>query len=146
MGDDGSIEAQSILDLCGGDGLRAFEIVQSQLATLVMRTQAILGLTSIVITVTGFSGRTIAETSAVARATVVTGLFLVLAAAAVGVGGVLRLRWSTQEIAGDPLATLVRMIGIRDSKARFLTSAMVLFVIGFALYCFAVSQLLLAPS
>jgi hypothetical protein len=137
-------EAQSILDLCDGDGLRAFQIVQGQLATLVTRTQAILGLTSIVITVTGFSGRTVASTSAIAQVTVVSGLFLVLAAAAVGVAGVLRLHWWTEDIAGDHLSTLSRMIAIRNSKSRFLTVAMLLFVVGFALYCFAVSQLLLA--
>jgi len=145
MGDDGSIEAQGILDLCAGDGLKAFEIVQAQLATLVLRTQAILGLSGIVITVTGFSGRSIAQTSPIARATVVAGLVLVLVAAAVGVGGVLRLRWSTQEIAGDHLETVARMIAIRDRKERFLTAALVLFVVGFSLYCFAVAQLLLAP-
>jgi len=145
MADDGSTEAQGILDLCGGDGLKAFQIVQSQLATLVMRTQAILGLSGIVITVTGFSGKTIAQTSDMARTMVVAGLVIVLAAAAVGVGGVLRLRWSTQEIGGDPLATIARMIAIRDSKERFLQVALVLFIVGFSLYCFAVAQLLLAP-
>jgi hypothetical protein len=139
-----SVEARSILTLCKGDALRAFDIVQSQLATLVLRMQAILGLTSIVITVTGFSGRTIAQTSDLARITVVTGLFLVLAASAVGVAGVLRLRWSTQEIGSDPLETLAGMIAIRDGKARFLTAVMALFVVGFSLYCFAVAQLLLA--
>lgn len=49
----------------------------------------------------------------------------------------------TQEIHGDPLATIKRMIAIRDSKERFLSAALVLFVVGFSLYCFAVAQLLL---
>jgi len=136
-------EAQSIFNLCERDGLKAFQLVQSQLATLVLRTQAILGMSGIVITVTGFSGHTIAQTSDLARVTVTAGLFLVLAAAAVGVGGVLRLRWSTQEIHGDPLATIKRMLAIRDSKERFLSAALVLFVVGFSLYCFAVAQLLM---
>jgi len=35
-------EAQSIFDLCERDGLKAFQLVRSQLATLVLRTQAIL--------------------------------------------------------------------------------------------------------
>lgn len=144
MADDGSIEAQSILDLCAGDRLRAFEMVQAQLSALVMRLQAILGLSSIVITVTGFSGRSVAQTSPIARVTVVGGLVLVLVAAAVGIGGVLRLRWSTQELGGDALESIARVIRIRDGKERFMTTALVLFVIGFALYCFAVAQLLLA--
>lgn len=49
----------------------------------------------------------------------------------------------TQEIHGDPLATIKRMIAIRDSKERFLSAALVLFVVGSSLYCFAVAQLLL---
>lgn len=145
MADDGSTEAQSILDLCEGDRLKAFQMVQGQLGTLVMRLQAILGLSSIVITVTGFSGRTVAQTSAVAKVTVVAGLLLVLVAAAVGMGGVLRLRWSTQELGGSALDSIARVIRIRDRKERFMTTALVLFVIGFAMYCFAVAQLLMAP-
>lgn len=144
MADDGSIEAQSILDLCEGDRLKAFQMVQAQLGALVGRLQAILGLSSIVITVTGFSGRSVAQTSALARVTVVSGLVLVLVAAAVGIGGVLRLRWSTQELAGSPLESIARVIRIRDAKERFMTAALVIFVVGFALYCFAVAQLLLA--
>jgi hypothetical protein len=145
MADDESKEAQSILDLCEGDRLKAFQMVQGQLATLVMRLQAILGLSSIVITVTGFSGRTVAQTSALAKVTVVAGLMLVLIAAAVGMGGVLRLRWSTQELGGSALDGIVRVIRIRDRKERFMTAALVLFVVGFAMYCFAVAQLLIAP-
>ena len=145
MADDGSSEAQGILDLCDGDGLKAFQMVQGQLATLVNRLQSILGLSSIVITVTGFSGRTVAQTSPIAKVTVVSGLVLVLIAAAVGMGGVLRLRWSTQELGGTALESIARVIRIRDRKERFMTTALVLFVLGFAMYCFAVAQLLVAP-
>ncbi len=139
-----SSEARNILDLCAGDRLRAFEMVQSQLGVLVLRTQVMLSLSGIVITVTGFSGRAIAQTSLLARASIVGGLFLVLAAAAVAVAGVLRLRWITQELGGEPLVVLERGIAIRNSKSRFLSVALTLFVTGFALYCVAVAQLLIA--
>ena len=137
-------EAKNILELCGGDRLRAFEMVQQQLAVLVLRTQVMLSLSGIVITVTGFSGRAIAQTSQLARISVVAGLCLVLAAAAVAVVGVLRLRWITQELGGPPLDVLARGLAIRDRKSRFLATALTLFVIGFALYVLAVAQLLLA--
>lgn len=137
-------EAKEILALAGGDRLKAFELVEKQLAVLVLRTQVMLSLSGIVITVTGFSGRNIAETSELARTTVVAGLFVVLAAAAVAVGGVLRLRWLTQELGGETLAMLERLLVIRDRKSRFLSAALALFVTGFSLYCFAVAQLLLA--
>jgi hypothetical protein len=137
-------EAQDILDLCGGDGLRAFEMLQGQLGVLVLRTQVMLSLSGIVITVTGFSGIAIATTSVLARTSVVAGFLLVLAAAAVAFGGVLRLRWMTQELGGEPLAVLERGIAIRDRKARCLAVALVLFITGFAAYCLAVAQLLIA--
>jgi len=141
-----STEAKEILELASGDRLRAFDLVEKQLAVLVLRTQVMLSLSGIVITVTGFSGRNIAATSLLARVTVVSGLFVVLAAAAVAVVGVLRLRWLTQELGGDTLAMIERLLSIRDRKSRFLSAALTLFVIGFSLYCFAVAQLLLAAG
>lgn len=140
---DESIEARRIMDLCDGDKLRAFEMVQGQLGVLVLRTQVMLSLSGIVITVTGFSGRAIAATSALARNTVVAGLFIVLLAAAVAVGGVLRLKWLTQLLTDDPLATIEAGLEVRNKKARFLAVALTLFIVGFSLYCFAVAQLLL---
>jgi hypothetical protein len=144
--DSPSTEAKNILELCSGDRLRAFEMVQAQLAVLVLRTQVMLSLSGIVITVTGFSGRAIAATSLLARGSIVLGLFIVLAAAAVAVVGVLRLRWMTQELDGETLDMLTRALAIRDRKSRFLSTALTLFVTGFALYCFAVAQLLIATE
>lgn len=138
-------EARAILELCDGDKLRAFEMVQSQLAVLVLRTQVMLSLSGIVITVTGFSGRAIAQTSVLARGSIVAGLFLVLSAAAVAVWGVLRLRWLTQALTSDVLATLKEALEVRNRKSRFLSTALALFVSGFGLYCLAVAQLLIAP-
>lgn len=137
-------EARRILLLCGGDGLRAFEIVQGQLGVLVLRTQVMLSLSGIVITVTGFSGRAIATTSDFARGAVVTGLFLVLCAAAMGVAGVLRLKWLTQSLDDDILVTLRKGLAIRNKKATFLSIALAIFILGFASYCAGVAQLLLA--
>ena len=139
-------EAERISRLCGGDPLRAFELVQAQLSVLVLRTQVMLSLSGIVITVTGFSGRAIAETSLLARVCIGSGLAVVLLAAAVSVWGVLRLRWVTQLIEDDPLATLRAGLTVRDRKARFLAVALTLFVIGFSLYCLAVAQLLIAAG
>lgn len=139
-------EAKQILELAGGDRLRAFDLVEKQLAVLVLRTQVMLSLSGIVITVTGFSGRAIAETSLLARVTIVSGLFVVLAAAAVAVVGVLRLRWLTQELGGETLVMLERILAIRDRKSRFLRLALGLFVSGFSLYCSAVAQLLIATG
>jgi hypothetical protein len=135
-------EAGAILDLCEGSKHKAFAMVEGQLAVLVLRTQVVLSLSGIVITVTGFSGRAIAETGLLARISIISGLFLVLFAAAVGVWGVLRLKWFTQTIQPDILATLRAGIELRDRKSRFLRAALALFIAGFTLYCVAIAQLL----
>ena len=139
-----SDEVKRILGLVKGDPRAAYEMVQSQLSVLVLRTQVMLSLSGIVITVTGFSGRTIAQTSEVARGLVAAGILVVLAAAATAIGGVLRLRWLTQELTDDVEATLTRMLEIRDTKSRYLGFALLLFVVGFACYCVSIALMLVS--
>ncbi len=138
-------EGRRIVALVGGDHRAAYDLLERQLAVLVMRTQVLLSLSGIVITVTGFSGRAIAQTSAPARASIVVGILVVLAAALTAIGGVLRLRWLSQIVADDIDTTLARGLALRDQKSRWLATAMVLFGIGFASYCIAIAQLLLDP-
>lgn len=139
-------EVQRILKLAEGNAGRAFDLVEKQLSVLVLRTQVMLSLSGIVITVTGFSGREIARTSETARVLVSTGILVVLLSAAVAIGGVLRLRWLTQELTDDIEATLTNMLRIRDTKSRFLTAALVFFVLGFACYCVAIALMLVSVA
>ena len=137
-------EARRLLAFAG-DPLKAFDLVEKQMSVLVLRTQVMLSLSGIVITVTGFSGRAVAETGRLAQASIAAGLVIVLAAAAVAIGGVLRLGWLTQLIGDDPPeAMLARAIRLREHKASMLSLSLRLFVIGFALYVFAVAQLIVA--
>lgn len=137
-----SDEARAILDLCEGSKFKAFSVVEGQLAVLVQRAQVVLSLSGIVITVTGFSGRAISETSLLARVGIVSGLFLVLFAAAAAVWGVLRLSWFTQTLQDDILTTLRAGIALRDRKSRSLRVALALFIAGFTLYCTAIAEYL----
>jgi hypothetical protein len=123
--------------------VKAFETIERQLGILVLRTQVLLSLSGIVVTVTGFSGKAIAQSGPPAPALIVSGLLTVLASASVLVSGVLRLTWITKKIVPDKLATLAQGIALRDEKSRHLAVAMVLFVAGFALYCGAISLLLM---
>jgi ATP/ADP translocase len=137
-------EAARILKLVGGDALRAYEMVERQLATLALRAQVMLSLSGIVITVTGFSGRAVAETNNFARLSISAGIIVVLFSAAVAIAGALRLRWLSQLIADDPLETLTRALSLRNRKSRYIGVAAGLFVTGFAMYVLAIAQLLLA--
>lgn len=136
-------EVSRILALTKDDPREAYGVVERQLSVLVLRTQVMLSLSGIVITVTGFSGRAIAQTNDLARVLVSAGILIVLAAAATGIGGVLRLRWLTQELTDDTRETLTRMLEIRDTKSRFLSVALVLFLVGFGCYCVAIAQMLI---
>ncbi|MBL8940880.1 MAG: hypothetical protein JNM69_40430 [Archangium sp.] len=136
-------EIDRILKLTGSDTERAFGLVERQLSVLVLRTQVMLSLSGIVITVTGFSGKAIAQTNELARTLVSAGILIVLAAAATAIGGVLRLKWLTQELGEDLRQTLDRMLQVRDEKSRFLSAALVLFIVGFSCYCIAIAQMLI---
>jgi hypothetical protein len=136
-------EVSRILALTKDDPKEAYGVVERQLSVLVLRTQVMLSLSGIVITVTGFSGRAIAQTNDLARVLVSLGILIVLAAAATGIGGVLRLRWLTQELTDDTRETLTRMLEIRDTKSKFLSAALVLFLVGFGCYCVAIAQMLI---
>lgn len=138
-----SEEIERILKLTNSDTERAFGLVERQLSVLVLRTQVMLSLSGIVITVTGFSGKAIAQTNELARALVSAGILIVLAAAATAIGGVLRLKWLTQELGEDLHKTLDRMLQVRDEKSRFLSAALVLFIVGFSCYCIAIAQMLM---
>jgi len=139
-------EVKRILSLTKGDPVKAYELVQAQLSVLVLRTQVMLSLSGIVITVTGFSGRTIAQTSELARNLVASGIVIVLGAAGVAIGGVLRLKWLTQQMTDDIEETLTRMLDMRDQKSRYLNTALLLFTVGFACYCIAIAMMLLATQ
>lgn len=138
-----SEEIDRILKLTGADTERAFGLVERQLSVLVLRTQVMLSLSGIVITVTGFSGKAIAQTNELARTLVSAGILIVLAAAATAIGGVLRLKWLTQELGEDLRQTLDRMLRVRDEKSKFLSAALVLFIVGFSCYCIAIAQMLI---
>jgi hypothetical protein len=136
-------EARRLLALVGGDARGAFALVESQLAVLVQRTQVLLSLSGIVVTVTGFSGRQIAQTSELARILISTGIIVVLGAALTAILGVLRLRWLTQLLADEPLVMITAGLALRDAKSRWLVAAMALFGAGFACYCASIALLLM---
>jgi hypothetical protein len=138
-------EARRLTTLVGDDHRAAYELLERQLGVLVLRTQVLLSLSGIVVTVTGFSGRAIAQSGAAARYSIVAGILLVLLAALTAIGGVLRLRWLSQILGDGVQTTLERGLALRDLKSRWLGAAMTLFGIGFAAYCVAIAQMLLDP-
>jgi hypothetical protein len=138
-------EARAILELVSGDLSRAVQIVQNQLDILYTRAQVLTGLSGIVVTVTGFSGRLIASTNRPAQLLVISGLAVVLFSAFFVIRKVMHIRWVTSELTGDPSATIARVLVRRDEKTRAMrTGGMILFS-GLLLYFCAFALMLLNP-
>ena len=75
-------EAQNLYRLTDKQMMRSLEVLERQMNVLHTRSQVLLSLAGIVVTVTGFSGRVIAGTGIFAKITIVLGLSVVLLCAA----------------------------------------------------------------
>jgi uncharacterized membrane protein len=139
-------EAVRLLELCEGNLLQALGVVEGQLNVLYGRAQVLLSLAGVLITVTGFSGRTIAGTSMLGKISIVLGLSVVLASAVWIYARVMRVRWVTRELDGDPSARLEAVIRRRDAKTRAFNIGGAVLCAGFAIYCVSVAVMLLGAS
>ncbi len=141
--DEEDAEVAHLVELYQGDAAKIMARVESQLMILATRAQTILSLAGITITVTGFSGASIAKTGRLASAAIVAGLVLVLVSAAITMTGILRVEWTTK-LGGAGLDDAVRAaIRIRDSKTVAYSRALKLLIVGLALYVASVAMLLL---
>jgi hypothetical protein len=143
---DSSIEAARILGMCDGNLLQAMQVLERQFLTLHNRAQVLFSFCGVVITVTGFSGRLIAGTSALAQFFVVAGLAVVIGCAFYIYHSVMTLRWATQRLDTSNERTVVSVIERRNAKtASYRRGGYILFL-GIILYSVAIAIMLLNPS
>lgn len=135
-------EADHLLALYDSDAGKITGIVHDQLTNLTGRAQMLLQLAGLTITVTGFSGTSIARTGPVAAWLVVSGLVVVLVAASLSMGGILRIRWMTQLAPTSLRETIIYAIEMRNRKTRVFGRSLALLIVGLALYIGSVSMLL----
>ncbi len=136
-------EADHLLAIYEGNAATILSVLERQLSNLTGRAQMLLQLAGLTITVTGFSGTNIARTGQLAAILVVSGLVLVLMAASLSMGGILRLRWMTQ-LPPTPLRdAIVYAIEMRDAKTRVFGRSLALLIVGLFLYIGSVALLLL---
>lgn len=136
-------EADHLLQLYGDDAPRVLAVLQTQFISVTSRAQMLLQLAGLTITVTGFSGANIARSGRPAAILVVSGLVVVLIAAAHSLGGILRIRWTTQLAPCPPRDAIIAAIRMRDHKTRVFSQSLVLLIVGLALYIGSVALLLL---
>jgi hypothetical protein len=138
-------EASRLLDLFTGENRlgEAIEFMRHHFDVIQARSQLLLTLATLALTITGFSGPKIAQTNLFARYSMALGIVFVLSAVVILLLGGLRIRWTTQFLGDDPQETLVRIIRYRNHKTRLYFIELGLLVIGLTAYVASVVTYLL---
>ena len=116
----------------------AFDVLQA-------RSQLLLSLVAVVLTITGFSGPTIAHSGRLSMICIAYGLTFVLISAVLILAGPLQLRWATQWRADTVDESLINLIRRRNARTRKYHVAFVFLVIGLSGFVGSVIAYLFHP-
>jgi hypothetical protein len=123
-------ELEYLREIHGDDQGRLFSILVESFNVLQYRAQLLLGLITICLTITGFSGPRIAESGTVAKLSLIAGLALVLCSALIILVGPLQLRWGTQRRGETLDESLIFLIHVRNQRTRRYHTASALLILG----------------
>jgi hypothetical protein len=142
---DAEEEATRLLELYRGERQLAetMEFIRHHFDVIQTRSQLLLTLATLALTITGFSGPKIAQTNLFARYSMAFGIVFVLSAVVILLLSGLRIRWTTQFLGDDPRETLTRIIRYRNHKTRLYFVELGLLVIGLTAYVASVVTYLL---
>lgn len=116
----------------------ALRLLSAQFQVLQARSQLLVSLVTITLTITGFSGPKIAESNLYSRVFLALGLGFSLAAAIILLLGILRLNWVTRDYP-EPFENLLeRIIHRRNLKTRHYRAGLLCLVFGLGFYTTAV--------
>lgn len=128
-------EARQLLAVQGARGLQgAIEVLMQQFTVLQTRAQIMLTITTLALTITGFSGPKIAASGLFARSAMVAGISSTLASTLLILGGSLRIRWVTQFQGENDLDLVARVLRYRNKKTGLFFVEICLLVAGLACY------------
>jgi hypothetical protein len=139
-------EVDFLKEIYGKDFGKLFDAIKESFALLQMRSQMLLGLATICLTITGFSGPKMAQSNSFSRFFIGFGLLFVLASIIAVVAGPLRLQWMTAWKADSLDETLAQNIHRRNYKTRLYRIATALLMIGLAGYLLSLIFYLTAPE
>ena len=135
---DSEAEANRLLLLHNGELDKALAHIEQHLAVLQTRSQFLLTIGTLTLTITGFSGPTLASASRFSALGLSVGLLLVLCALILLLVGSLRIHWLSHFVSKDPVATMTKAVAWRDKKAKFFNVQLCLLVCGLSAYVLAV--------
>lgn len=136
-------EARQILKDHHHDYPDSLKVVTEQFTKLQNRSQILLTVATIALTVTGFSGSKIAATGSIPRLLIVTGLGFVLSGIIVLLVQTLSLKWATQIRLSTQEETLEAILIHRNRKTRIYGIALLLVVTGLSLFVSSIGFYLL---
>jgi len=144
---DPETESTRLLEMYRGDVAMCVAFVRHHFDVLQARSQLLLTVGTLALTITGFSGPRIAESGNFARMSMAVGIVFVLIAMVMLLLGGLRIRWISQLLGEDARASLVRILEYRNRKTRLYFVELTLLVVGLASYVSSVvSFLMSAPG
>ena len=120
------------------------EAIERQLNVLHLRAQVLISIAGIVLTITGFSGRIIADTNQAAQILISIGLLIVLIAAVFVYMRVMSIRWVTSEAKGDINDYLPAILERRNRKTAAFRQGGWILCLGLACYFAAFTMMLTA--
>lgn len=127
-------ELEFLKEIHRGDTSQIFCYLRDTFALLQARSQMLLGLATICLTITGFSGPRMAESNPFSRFFIGFGLAFVLLSIIAIMAGPLGLRWMTEWRADTIDETLVENIVRRGVKTRLYRIATALLMVGLTGY------------
>lgn len=127
-------EAQSLLDQYQNSIKEVTALLTQQFIIIQSRNQLLLTLSTMTLTITGFSGPTIAQSSIPSLTLLSLGLLFIIAATVLLLGSGLKLKWITQFEGKTPLETVTQIIEYRDQKSEAYQWQLRLMMIGLSFY------------
>ena len=111
-------EAEQIVALFDGKPAQMVSFLSGQLSVLKHQAQMLMGLCGLTITVTGFSGHHMVRAGPFSAGAMVVGICLILTAIVLTIRTLTKLRWVSQDLGEDLVATAHAVIQRRDHEQR----------------------------
>lgn len=127
-------EARRLVELFGTSQRELILFLSGQLSVLKTQAQMLMGLSGLVVTVTGFSGHNMVRGGAWSTAAMVTGIVFVLLAVVLTLRVTMRLRWVSQDLDDDLELTARIVLRRRNAQQHQLSIAGVFVALGLAFY------------
>lgn len=128
-------ELTYLLEIHGEENYsKVFDVLVKQFDVLQSRAQLLLGLVTIALTITGFSGPKIAASSTFSKVSIAYGLVFITVSAVLMLMGPLQLRWGTRRCKDTIRDSLIHLIIRRNERTRKYHLASVFLIAGLTGY------------